>query len=73
MQICWLSELALYNFDIIYCTGKSNLVVDALSHRPEVEEEQKQETTPESDEDEWIAVSYQIEEEGGCISSAKFN
>ena len=30
-QICWLSELALYNFDIIYHTGKSNLVADALS------------------------------------------
>ena len=30
-QICWLSELALYDFDIIYRTGKSNLVADALS------------------------------------------
>ena len=30
-QIHWLSELVLYNFDIIYCTGKSNLVADALS------------------------------------------
>ena len=31
-QICWLSELALYDFDIIYRTGRSNLVADALSH-----------------------------------------
>ena len=34
-QICWLSELALYDFDIIYHTGKSNLVADALSQQPE--------------------------------------
>ena len=34
-QIRWLSELALYNFDIAYRTGKSNLVADALSQRPE--------------------------------------
>ena len=32
VQICWLSELALYNFDIIYRMGKSNLVANALSH-----------------------------------------
>ena len=38
-QICWLSELALYGFDIIYHSGKSNLVTDALSCHPEVEEE----------------------------------
>ena len=38
-QIRWLSELALYNFDIIYHTGKSNLVADTLSCCPEVEEE----------------------------------
>ena len=38
-QIRWLSELALYDFDIVYHSGKSNLVTDALSHRPEVEEE----------------------------------
>ena len=30
-QIRWLSELALYDFDIVYRTGKSNLVADALS------------------------------------------
>ena len=34
-QIRWLSELAIYDFDIVYCTGKSNLVTDALSQRPE--------------------------------------
>ena len=34
-QIHWLSELALYDFDIMYRTGKSNLVADALSQRLE--------------------------------------
>ena len=72
-QIRWLNELALYNFDIIYRTTKSNLVTDALSCCPEVEEETKKETPPESDDDEWIAVSYQVEEQGGRISSTEFN
>ena len=72
-QIRWLSELTLYNFDIIYRTGKSNLVADALSHHPEVEEETERETPPKSDDHEWIAVSYQVEEQGGRISSAEFN
>ena len=72
-QICWLNELALYDFDIVYHTGKSNLVVDALSHCPEVEEETEKETPPKSDDDEWIAVSYQVEEQGGPISSMEFN
>ena len=72
-QICWLSELALYNFNIIYRTSKSNLVADALSCHPEVNEEVEKEVSTESDEDEWIAVSYQVEDQGGCVSSAKFN
>ena len=57
-QIRWLSELALYDFDIVYHTGKSNLIADALSRRPEVEEEIKKEVLPESDDEEWIVVSY---------------
>ena len=72
-QIRWLSELTLYDFDIVYRTGKSNLVADTLSRRPEVEEETEKETPPESDDDEWITVSYQVKEQGGCISSAEFN
>ena len=72
-QIRWLSELTLYDFDIVYHTEKSNLVADALSHRPKVEEETEKETPPKSDDDEWIAVSYQVEEQGGCISSTEFN
>ena len=38
-QIRWLSELALYEFDIVYHIGHSNLVADILSHRPEAEGE----------------------------------
>ena len=72
-QIRWLSELALYDFDIVYRTGKSNLVADALSRRPEVEEEIEKEVLPESDDEEWIAVSYQVEEQGGHVSSMEFN
>ena len=72
-QIRWLSELALYDFDIVYHTGKSNLVADALSCHPEVEEEIEKEVLPESDDEEWIAVSYQVEEQGSRVSSIKFN
>ena len=38
-QICWLSELALYDFDIVYQTGHRNLIADALSRRSEAEGE----------------------------------
>ena len=51
-----MSELALYDFDIIYRTGHSNLVADALSRRPE-DPNSDQETT--DDEEEWTAISYQ--------------
>ena len=34
-QICWLSELALFAFNIIYRSGKSNQATDALSQCPE--------------------------------------
>ena len=70
-QIRWLSELALYDFDIVYCSRKSNLVADALSHRPEVEEETEKEIPPESDDDEWIAVSYQVGSKG--VASVPWN
>ena len=72
-QIRWLSEPALYDFNIVYHSGKSNLVADALSRCPEVEEETKKEIPPESDDYEWIAVSYQVKEQGGHISSMEFN
>ena len=63
----------MYDFDIIYRTGKSNLVANTLSRRPETNEETVKEDVVESDEDKWIAVSYQVKDQGGCISSAEFN
>ena len=70
-QIRWLSELALYDFDIVYRSGKSNLVADALSHHPEVEEETEKEIPPKSDDEKWIVVSYQVEEQG--VTSVLWN
>ena len=59
-QIRWLSELTFYDFNIIYCTGKSNLMADALSRRPEVESElvSEQPSAEELEEEEWEAVCY---------------
>ena len=34
-QICWLSELALFDFNIIYWSSRSNQAADALSWHPE--------------------------------------
>ena len=57
-QIRWLSELALYNFDIVYRTGHSNLVADTLSRRPEVEGENHHQIGSNNDDEEWQAISY---------------
>ena len=64
--------MALYDFDIVYRTGKSNLVTDALSRRPEVKKEIEKEVVSD-DDDKWIAVSYQVKETSGYISLAEFN
>ena len=47
--------------------------ITTLSCRPEVEEETEKEISSESDDDEWITVSYQVEEQGGHISSMEFH
>ena len=57
-QIRWLSELALYNFDIIYRTGRSNLIADTLSRRPEAKGESHNQTCSNNDDEEWQAISY---------------
>ena len=62
-QIRWLSELALYDFDIVYRTGKSNLVADALSRRPESPTSADNSGGYDSDED-WNAVSYPVTHTG---------
>ena len=58
-QIRWLSELALYDFDIVYRTSKSNLVADALSRRPESLSSNNRGREDDSDE-EWEAISYPV-------------
>ena len=55
-QIRWISELALYDFDIVYRTGRSNNVADALSHRPKDSDSENEAT---DEEEEWTAISYQ--------------
>ena len=72
-QICWLSELALYNFDIVYRTGRSNLVADTLSRRPEAEGENHNQTCSDNDDKGWQAISYSAicEELQGIIGGVK--
>ena len=54
-QICWLSDLALFDFVINYRAGKSNQAADALSRHP---------SNPNSlsefsdDDEEWETISY---------------
>ena len=57
-QICWPSELALYDFDIVYQTGHSNLIADTLSRRPEAEGENHNQTCSDNDDEEWQPISY---------------
>ena len=52
-------------FDIVYRTGKSNLVADALSQRPELDNQVNQKGSQDSDK-EWEAISYPITTRG-CI------
>ena len=54
-QICWLSNLALFDFEIKYRARKSNQVADALSRRP-VNPNSLSESS--DDDEEWETVSY---------------
>ena len=58
-QIHWLSKLACYDFNIIYQMGKSNLVADALSWRPESPKHIDNHLEQDSDE-ELEVVSYPV-------------
>ena len=77
-QIHWLSGLALDDFDIVYRTGKSNLVADALSWRPDSDNQVNQKVSQDSDE-EWEAISNPITTRGCipddhvCISNQVFS
>ena len=44
-QARWAEELSAYNFVIEHVKGRENVVVDALSRRPDYEEEQIVERT----------------------------
>ena len=55
-QICWLSKLALFNFNIIYRSGKTNQAADALSWCPEPN--CKLESDSDSDSDDPVVLSY---------------
>ena len=55
-QIHWLSELALFNFNIIYRSGKTNQATDALSQCPEPN--CKLESDSGSDSEDPVMLSY---------------
>ena len=55
-QIRWLSELALFNFDIKYRSGKLNQAADALSHRPMTDDE----ILSDSESDRYKTISYTV-------------
>ena len=56
-QIRWLSDLALFDFDIKYRVGKSNQVADALSRQPANPDSASESS---DDEEEWKAISYEM-------------
>ena len=55
-QIRWLSELALNDFDIIYRTGRTNHVADALSQRPK--DPNSSDESSDSDSEDYETISY---------------
>ena len=55
-QIRWLSELALFNFNIKYRSGKLNQVADALSHCPMTDNE----VLSNSESDGYKTISYTL-------------
>ena len=56
-QIRWLSDLALFNFDIKYRVGKTNQAADALSRQP-VNPDSSSESS--DGEEEWKTISYDV-------------
>ena len=56
-QICWLSDLMLFDFEIKYRAGKSNQAADALSQWP-VNPDSSSESS--DDDEEWETVSYEM-------------
>ena len=56
-QICWLSDLTLFDFEIKYRAGKSNQAADALSQWPV---NPKSSSESSDDDKEWEAISYEM-------------
>ena len=56
-QIRWLSDLALFDFDIKYRVGKSNQAADALSWWPANPDSASESS---DGEEEWEAISYEM-------------
>ena len=55
-QICWLSKLALFDFNIIYRSDKTNQATDTLSQCPETK--CRLESDSDSDSDDPVVLSY---------------
>ena len=53
-QICWLSKLALFDFNTIYRSGKTSQAADALSQCPEP----NCKLESDSDSDDPVVLSY---------------
>ena len=56
-QICWLSDLTLFDFEIKYRAGKSNQAADALSQWPV---NPKSSSKSSDDDEEWETISYEM-------------
>ena len=56
-QICWLSEVALFDFNIVYRLGRTNKAADDLSQHP-VESNCKLEIESDTDSKDPVVVSY---------------
>ena len=57
-QICWLSKLALFNFNIIYQSGKSNQAADALSQHLEPNCNLESDNDSDNDSSDPVMLSY---------------
>ena len=57
-QIHWLSELALFDFNIIYRSGKTNQATDALSRHPEPNCKLESDDDSNNDSSDPVVLSY---------------
>ena len=56
-QIQWFIELALFDFNILYRSGKTNKAADALSQCP-VDPEYEMESVSDNDSEDPVMLSY---------------